>query len=183
METEENGLSERHPLTVRTDRVNQPIPSETDQMTYNNLSRQYSDTSIARRSPTETLNEFARIKFDELPRSPMYQEGHGVEAMGLFIDENGQPIAIIPCPDEILCYQFIGQHSSISPEYAIEKLIGVDRGNQQHMENCADLILHLIGQGYRPAIVKTDAIESFIDWDRFIGEAMELWEVSTPDFD
>jgi hypothetical protein len=137
------------------------------------------DRSVKRQDSRDTLEVFARIKFDELPRSPLFEDT-GIDPMGLFIDENGQPIAIIVDQADLAestCYQFIGQHSEISAEYAIEKLESVDPYNQDHMENCAALIIELIGEGYKPSIYRTDKFRGNLnEWDKFIATGIDMIE-------
>jgi hypothetical protein len=148
-------------------------------MNFTEYAATISDPTRKHRDPTGTLNDFARIKFEELPRSPLYDDT-GIDPMGMFIDENGQPIAIIVDQadlSESTCYQFIGQHSQISAKYAVEKLESVDPCNAIHMTNCAELIYELIGQGYKPAIYRTAKFRgSLNEWDQFIATGIDMIE-------
>jgi hypothetical protein len=135
------------------------------------------DPNRKHRDPSATLTDFARIKFEKTKPSALYDGGN--DPMGLFIDENGSVIAIIPADGDdnsSSCYQFTGQHSEISIDYAIDKLTSIDPANAKHMMEAADLVLELIGYGYLPVITSTNKFNTPQDWDQFIANAIDIRE-------
>lgn len=117
---------------------------------------------------TDNLKEYADSRFEKMNGST----DTGYDPILLIMDENDQPLAIIVSHDdsdgESSCYQFVGQHSGISMDYAILRCRSV---TALDFDVCQELIRELIRTGYRPMITETGSLMSPREWDKAISTA------------